>query len=118
MRLVYQEGGAVLVTVEDLQQIPLHYTSRKWFVAHRTVLMFRFSLSGWNSKLWIFEERRLAKKVYLLLEYGIIRAIYCRAAIDLHILRAIMSETVSYLREIILGNGPQETRVHPRPYNS
>ena len=104
MRQIYQGADTVLVMDDDLQQIPLYHTSWKRSVTERVELMFRFSMCGWSSRLWTYEEGRLAKDVYLLLKDGIIRGkdLMWRSSTDLHMLQAIQSEASSLLHEIVL----------------
>ncbi len=105
MRHVYQEADTMLVMDDDLRQIPLENTSFRRTPIDRMMLLFRFLLCGWSSRLWTFEEGMLAKDVYFLLRDGVIRAkdLYYRSSIDLHMLQDIASESVSLLHETVYG---------------
>ena len=104
MQDVYRRSDKVLVLDEELQQMSLDKLSWKRPLSDRVEFMFRFTMSGWNSRLWTLLEGRLGNDLYLLLSDGVVRAkdLFFRSTIDYHRLHNINDEGNSLLTTICM----------------
>ncbi|KAG7006552.1 hypothetical protein G7Y79_00014g037270 [Physcia stellaris] len=106
LRDVYMKAHRVLVIDEDIQQLSLDKVSWKRPLSDRVEVMFRFAMSGWNSRLWTLQEGRLGEDLYLLLKDGVLRAqdLFFRSALEFHRLHSINEEGISLLYTIVMAH--------------
>ena len=104
MRRIYQEADSVCVMDADIQQSSVNAMHFRRPPVDRTELMFRFSMCGWNSRLWTFEEGILAKDAYFLLRDGIISAkdLFYRTCVEIRMEDNITNEAIGMLRPIVV----------------
>ena len=106
LRDVYKKSDKVIVIDEELQQISLDKISWNKPSSDRVEVLFRFAMSGWNSRLWTLQEGRLGDDVYLLLRDGILSAkdLFFRSAIDSDKLHNINEDAITLLSDMCMAH--------------
>ena len=102
LRDIYKHSDKVLVLDAELQQISLDQISWNNSELSRTEFMFRFAMSGWNTRLWTMQEGMLAGNLYMALSDGIVRAkdLYFRSALISDALTDTMDEGLTILSKM------------------